>query len=305
MAVRTRKARTGRNIHRTENLFGWLFVAPLMTQLLVFLLIPLAASFVISFSQWNLISPPILVGLRNYLQLFRNEYFIKAIGNTFFLMIGIPIGMVCSFLVAVMVKHRMGSLSDLFKVLLYLPAVTNGVAVAITWKWIFNADFGLLNSFLGWFGISEGPRWLTDPLWIKPAFILMGIWGGLGGSMLLFFAALSNIPEEMYEAAEIDGASFFQKMIRISVPLSTPTIFFILVVGVIGGLQSFGQTYIMAPGGGVEYSAGTLVYFIWQQGMEQMKMGYATATAWMLGLFILVVTILQFRFQKHWVRDAS
>ena len=298
------KSAKRRNYVRFEQIWGWLFISPMMLELVVFLLIPLVASFVIGFTQWNLITNPIWVGFDNYVALFRNELFPKAIANTFILMSGIPVGAAISFLIAVMLKRAMGALNNVFKVLLYLPAVTNTVAVAITWRFMFNSEYGLINQMLRVFGVSDGPRWLSSPEWIKPAFLIMGIWVGLGSTMLMFLAALNNIPSEYYEAAEIDGASGFKQMMRISIPLCTPTIFYILVTGIIAGLQAFGQTYVMAPGGGMEYSAGTIVYFVWQQGMENMKMGMASAAAWLLGVVIFIITLIQFRMQRYWVHSS-
>lgn len=286
-----------------ENLYGWLFILAPMVLLVVFLFIPLVASAIISFTRWNLTTLPQFLGLANFVELFNDEVFIKSIGNTFILMIGIPIGMVFSFLLAVALKRKMVG-RTFFRVVLYLPAVTSGIAVAVVWKFILN-QAGLLNQFLELFGLTNLPNWLGDPGTIKPAFIIMGIWGGLGSTMLLFLAGLNNIDGSLYEAAEIDGAGKFTQMMKISLPLMSPVIFYVMILGIIGGLQSFGQTYIMAPGGGIDNSATTMVYFIWRAGFDEQRMGFASSAAWILAIFIFVITGIQFLVQKYWVEGAE
>ncbi len=292
------------NIWKKEERAAILFVLVPLLQLVIFLIVPMFMSLGMSFTNWNVITDPKFVGLENYKNAFSDEYFMKAVINTIVLMIGTPIAIFLSLLVATIMNRKMKG-TRLFQVLFYIPCVCSGVAISILWQWIFNQDYGLLNSFL-WslFGI-EGPGWLGDPNWVKPSFIIMGIWSGLGGNMLLYLASLKSVPKEYYEAAEIDGANSIQKFFKITFPMVTPVTFYIMIMGVINGLQAFGQTYIMTPDGGPGYSSGTVVFYLWQQAFGQYKMGYASAIAWMLGVFILIVTIIQFRTQKYWVNTAE
>ncbi|MDE6274052.1 MAG: sugar ABC transporter permease [Clostridiales bacterium] len=293
-----------KKLNRSEELWAWLFVLPATLLLFGFLLIPLVVSFVMSFMQWNIVAAPSFNGLDNLREIFSDGVFLKSIGNTFFMMIGIPIGMFLSFLLAVALNRNM-PLSGFFKVVYYLPAVTSGVAVAVVWKWIFNQEYGILNKLIGLFGVEDLPNWLGDVRFIKPAFILMGIWAGLGNTMLLFLASLRNIDQSYYEAAELDGASAAVKMFRISLPLVSPVTFYILVMGLIGGLQAFGQVYVMTPGGGLDNSAMTMVYYIWQKGIEGERMGLASAAAWVLALFTFAITFIQFIVRKYWVKEIE
>jgi multiple sugar transport system permease protein len=293
-------------LSRAEERMAWLFITPVMLLLFGFLLIPLSVSLFMSFTAWNITTLPRFIEFGNFQELFADAVFIKSIGNTLFMMIGIPAGMACSFFLAVALKRNMPA-AGFFKALYYLPAVTNGVAVALIWKWMFNQEFGMINKFLAVFGVKNPPDWLNNPATVKPALMLMGVWGGLGSTMLLFLAGLNNIDTSLYEAADMDGAGKFTTLMKITVPLISPVTFYILVVGIIGGLQMFGQVYVMLPGGGVEYSAITMVYYIWDAGIGSAlpRMGFASAAAWILAVFIFIVTAVQFAVQKYWVKEAQ
>lgn len=289
---------------KKEERTGYLFILMPLLQLVIFLIIPMVISLYLSFNNWNVITPPKFVGLENYINAIQDTYFLRSIYNTLFLMIGIPIGMILSLVLAIMINQNIKGIK-IFRVIFYIPCVCAGVAIAILWQWIYNKDLGILNSLLWQFFHIQGPGWLRDAFWVKPAFIFMGIWSGLGSTMILYLAALQNVSKEYYEAADIDGANFFSKFIYITIPMVTPVSFFILTMGIIGGLQSFGQTFIMTPDGGPGYSSATIVFYIWQKAFGQYKMGYASAVAWMLGAFIMIVTIIQFRLQNKWVNHAE
>ena len=289
-----------RKLNRNEEIWAWLFVSPVVLLFFGFLLLPLLVSCVMSFMQWNILTTPTFIGFDN----FSDKVFIKSIGNTFFMMLGIPIGMLLSFLLAVALTRKM-KLSGFFKVVYYLPAVTNGVALAVVWKWIFNLEYGALNRILTFFGVENPPNWLGDVNYIKPAYIIMGIWTGLGNTMILFLASLESIDKTFYEAAELDGANGITKTFKISLPLVSPVTFYILVVGLIGGLQAFGSVYVMTPGGGLDNSATTMVYYIWQKGIEGQRMGLASSAAWILAIFTLIITFIQFIGKKYWVKETE
>ncbi len=291
-------------LNRKEERAAWLFVLPITLLLVCFLVLPLGASLVISFMRWNVLTAPSFIGLGNFREIFTDQLFFKSLSNTFLFMIGVPIGMVLSFLTAVALNRKM-PMSTFFKVILYLPAVTNGIAIAIAWRWIFNVEYGAINRFLTWLGIAAPPNWLNDERFIKPAYIIMGIWGGLGNTMLLYLASLTSIDQTYYEAARLDGANGFQCMTKITAPLVSPITFYILICGVIGGLQKFSDVYVMTPGGGSNKSAYTIVYYIWDKGMADQRMGVACAAAWVLGVITIIITMIQFRVRDKWVKEVQ
>ncbi|MDF2725824.1 MAG: sugar transporter [Paenibacillus sp.] len=285
---------------RKEYAWAYLFVAAPALGFLIFGVAPLIYSVWLSFTSWDLVSPPEFVGIDNYIEVFQDEKVYKSLYNTVFMMLGIPIGMIISLLLAIMMNRPLKGISFL-RTIYYLPVISPIIAVSLLWQWILNQDFGLLNQSLwNWFGI-QGPNWLGSPDWIKPSMILMGIWGGVGGTMVLYLAGLQSISTTYYEAAEVDGANAFQKLWLITIPLLTNIHFFVIVMGVIGAFQSFSQIYVLAGDGGPEYSAATVVFYIFENAFKYFNMGYASAIAWVLGLIIFVVTLIQFRLSKRWV----
>ncbi|WNQ10999.1 sugar ABC transporter permease [Paenibacillus aurantius] len=280
---------------------GWAygFVAIPVLGFLLFGLLPLIASGILSFTKWDMVTSPKFVGFTNYVNLWKDEKVHKGLFNTFFMLIHIPLGMFISLLLAMLMNQKVRGVS-IFRTIFYIPVISPVVAVSLLWMWMLNYDFGLVNQFLwDWFHI-KGPNWLGDPHWVKPSLILMGLWGGVGGNMVLYLAGLQSISSTYYEAAEVDGANAFQKFTRITVPLLSNIHFFVVVMGVIGTFQAFSQVYVMVPDGGPEYSAATVVFNIFQHAFEYFDMGYASAEAWMLGVIILILTMIQFRLSKRW-----
>lgn len=285
---------------RKELAWLYLFVAPPVLGFLIFGLTPMLFSVYISFQRWDMISSPTWVGVDNYVELFKDEKVIKSLYNTIYLMIGIPLGMILSLLLAILMNRSIRGISFL-RTMYYLPVISPIIAVSLLWQWILNQDYGLLNQMLwNWFGIA-GPNWLGDAAWVKPSLILIGLWGGIGGNMVLYLAGLQSVSSTYYEAAEIDGANGWQKFSRITLPLLTPIHFFVVVMGVIGAFQSFSQIYVLAVDGGPEYSGATVVYYIFQHAFKYFNMGFASAVAWMLGLLIFFVTLIQFKLADRWV----
>lgn len=292
--------RTG--YRRKELAWIYLFVAPPVLGFLIFGLAPILFSIYISFQKWDMLSDPQWIGLDNYRELFKDDKVFKSLYNTVYLMIGIPIGMLLSLLLAILMNRKMAGISFM-RTIYYLPVVSPIIAVSLLWQWILNQDFGLLNNFLwDWFGI-HGPNWLGDPDWVKPSLILIGLWGGLGGHMVLYLAGLQSVSSTYYEAAEIDGAGAWHKFSKITVPLLTPIHFFIVVMGVIGAFQTFSQIYVLAADGGPEYSGATIVFYIFQHAFKYFNMGYASAAAWVLGVIIFIVTLIQFKLSNRWVHQ--
>ena len=285
---------------RKEMLWAYAFVAIPVLGFLIFGLAPLVASAVLSFTKWDMITPPKFIGWTNYIDLAKDEKVHKAFFNTVFMLIHIPLGMILSLLLAVLLNRKMKGIS-IFRTIYYIPVISPIVAVSILWQWLLNSDFGLINQYLwNWFHIA-GPNWLGDPRWVKPSLIVMGLWGGVGGNMVLYLAGLQSVPSTYYEAAEVDGANGWQKFTRITFPLLSNIHFYVIVMGVIGTFQAFSQVYVMAPDGGPEYSAGTVVFNVFEHAFSYFDMGFASAEAWVLGVIILILTLIQFRLSKRWV----
>lgn len=282
-----------------EAVAGYFFLIPNFFGFLAFSLIPIIASFALTFTKWNLASSPQFIGFRNYEKLFTDELFWKYLWNTFYYTIlVVPLTIIVGFSLAYLLNRKIRGII-FFRTVYFLPSVTLIVAVAVIWSWLYNADFGLFNFILGKFGI-EGPNWLQSKTWAMPAIVIMGVWKGSGYSMLIYLAGLQSIPEEYYEAAKIDGAGWWQQIRLITIPLIFPTTFFILITSTIGAIQGFDQFYVMTRGGPAGATT-TLVYYIFQNAFEWFNMGYAATAAAVLFVIIMVITLLQWRFAKNLV----
>ena len=286
---------------------GLAFISPWIVGFLLFVLYPLVASFCYSFTRYNIIRSPQWIGLEGYAELFLDDpLFWISIKNTLYMLVfGLPLSLVVSLVLAVLLNQNI-RFKAFFRTLFYLPTIIPAVASAMLWLWIFNPQYGLINSVLAMAGI-RGPGWLVDARWSKPAFIIMGLWG-VGGSMVIYLAGLQSIPEQLYEAAEIDGANWMQRFRTITIPMLTPTIFFNLIMGTISMLQYFTAPYIMSRGVGTNVPPGsplnsTLFYslLLFQNAFAYFKMGYASAMAWILLVVILLATLLMFRTSARWV----
>lgn len=293
MSTTTRRSR----LHRQEHLTALAFVALPVIGFLLFTLYPMLFSIYASFTDWNGLTAPVFSGLKNYIAMFQDPYFLKAMYNTFFLMIGIPIGLVISLVLALAMNRKMHG-TTFFRTVYYVPVISSIAAVAILWQWAFNGDFGLINQILALVGI-DGPNWLQDTSTVKPALIIMAIWKGLGFSMLLYLAALQSVPRHLYEAAALDGAGAWKQFRHITVPMVRPVTFFLVVTSVIAGSQVFVEINIMTPTGGPEFSSATIVWYIWQKAFDNLQMGYASAMSVMLGLMVFLITFIQFRLNRR------
>jgi multiple sugar transport system permease protein len=289
-------AKPGR-LAREEARWGYAFILLPFVGFVLFALGPLLASAVISLHEYSLLGNARWVGTSNFQELWADARFRQSLGNTAFFLLGIPIGMAISLSLALALNRMKGA--AFFRSVYFLPSVTSIVAVSLLWMWLYNPEFGWLNGLLGLFGI-KGPAWLQDPAWAKPSLILMGLWMGVGYSLLLFLAGLQTIPNALLEAASIDGAGPFTRFWRVTWPLLTPTTFFVAVTSVIGTLQMFGQVYMMT-GGGPDFASSTTMYYLWEQAFQWNRMGYASAMAWVLGAIVLIMTMLQFRLSRRWV----
>jgi multiple sugar transport system permease protein len=284
-------------LHRIERRWALLFVAAPVIGYLLFVLYPTGYALVASFTRWNGLGAMQFVGLDNYVALLSDERFHLSLYNTFFYMLGIPIGLALSLALALAMNRRLVGRAA-FRTIYYIPVISSLAAIAILWQWAYNGDFGLVNQFLAFFGI-EGPNWLADATWSKPAIIMMAVWKGLGYSMLLYLAAIQSVPRSLYEAASLDGAGAWQRFRAITLPMVQPVTFFLVVTNIIAGAMIFTEIQIMTPTGGPEYSTASTVFHIWQQAFKYQQMGYATAMAIVLGVLILIITLIQFSLNKR------
>jgi len=280
---------------RREAIAGYLFILPNLMGFLLFVLGPVIAALVLGFVEWDMRSSGEFVGLANYRKLaFEDEYFWKYVLNTLFLMLGIPIGMAGSLLLALVLNQKIRG-RVFFRTIYFLPTMCAGVAIYFLWLWLLDADFGLVNQLLVHLRL---PRigWLTTVRWAKPSLILMGLWTGVGGfNMILYLAALQNVPKHLYEAAEIDGAGRWRKFWAVTWPYLTPTTFFISIMSIIGGLQGgFEMAYIMTKGGPLG-STTTINYYLFKNIYDYARFGYAASIAWVLFLMVFVFTLLNWR----------
>lgn len=288
-----------------EHIYGLLFITPAMLQFLVFFLIPLVICVYASFTNWNALSPvKTFVGLNNYVSMFKDAKFWKALINTFYMLIPIPVYLFLSMLFA-LACHKNVPGNKVFRVIYYLPYISSIVALVIIWKWLFNSEFGLVNNVLkSLFGI-QGPNWLNDPVWTKRMIVIMISWKLIGITAIYYLAALKNIPATYYEAARVDGATPLKQFTRITLPLLTPTTFYLTVVGLIGSLQTFIEVQLFTTDGGKGYGVATVIYYIWQRAFKYNQMGYACAAAILFSLFIFAITVVQIKLSNKWVYEGE
>ncbi|MDB4938196.1 MAG: Sugar transporter, permease protein [Labilithrix sp.] len=285
-----------------EAAWAYAFIAPPFVGFLVFALLPMLASFALSFTRYDILSPPELVGLDNYRDLFTSDYFVgRTLVNTAFYMLGVPLGMAVALAIATLLD-RIARFRGFFRTVYFIPSVCSIVALALLWKLIYRGDYGLLNTLLVRLGIHDPPSWIADPRLVKPSLVFMGIWTNLGYTTVIFLAALQSVPRQLLEAAELDGAGAWQRFRHVVFPAISPTTFFVSVTGTIAALQNFDQVYVMTRGGPA-YASATYMLYVYVSGFQYFEMGYASAMAWLLAIVVLVVTWLQFRLAKHWVFD--
>jgi multiple sugar transport system permease protein len=281
-----------------KNWTAYLFLAPGLLHFLIFTLFAVAFAFYISFHKWNIIQPDKpFVGLDNYVRLFQDPRFLRAVTNTLTFMIGVPLNLAAGLAVALLLNTKVRG-QAIFRTMFYIPVVTPLVVSSIIWKWVYQGDYGLLNYYLLKFGLIEHKIvWLANPDLALPALIIMMIWGGTGGTMVIFLAGLQGIPEEMYDAAKVDGANALQRLLYITIPLLRPTTFFLLITGVIGTFQIFTEVYIMTNGGPLNRTT-TIGYYLYTKAFRELDMGYATAMAFVLFAMIFVFTLVQWKYTR-------
>lgn len=283
---------------RTEELMAYLFIAPWLIGFVILTLGAMMFSLGLSTFDTDLLSSSTFVGAQNYLDLATDPLFIQAVGVTFlYTVLVVPIGTTLALLVALLLNQKVRPLG-FWRTVYYLPAVVSGVAVAILWGWVLNPQAGLLNQGLALLGLP-GPRWFASEQWAVPGLVLISLWG-TGTNMLLYLAGLQSIPTEIQEAARIDGASAFRVFWHITLPLLTPTVFFNVVINIIGSFQVFTTAYVLTQGG-PNNATLTMVLYIYRLGFQLFHFGYASAVAWVLFAIILIFTLLIVRSSSAWV----
>ncbi|NPV07477.1 MAG: sugar ABC transporter permease [Anaerolineae bacterium] len=275
------------------------FLLPTMIGFFVFIAGPVLAAFILGFTKWDLFTSPTWVGLGNYGQMAQMPLFWRTVRNTFqYTILYLAPGVILPLLVAIFMNQRARAIS-IYRSVFFLPVVTSTVAVALVWFWLYNPEFGAINYFLALVGI-KGPMWLASPRTAMISIVIMSVWKGLGYTMVIYLAGLQGVPAELCEAAAIDGATRWRRHLHVTLPLMTPTIFFVVVTTVMGSLQVFEQTYILTQGGPA-YSTTTLSWYIYVQAFQWLHMGFGCALAYVLFFIIMVLTLIQFRLQKAWV----
>jgi multiple sugar transport system permease protein len=302
MAVGSRLATPRRRFltsRRREALAGIIFAGPWLIGFFGLIFFPLLQSLWYSLTSYDVLHPARFVGLDNYRSLFGDNLAQQSFGNTLYMAgIGVPIGIVVALIMALLLNQEVRGIS-LYRTIFYIPSITPVVAASLLWLWLLNGNNGLINSALAEANIN-GPDWFNDIAWAKPAVIVMITWGSAGSTMIILLAGLKNIPQSLYEAAQIDGASIFAQFRTITIPMLSPTLFFVLVIAVINTFQIFTQAYITTQGGPLN-STLFYVYYLFDNAFGYFKMGYASAMAWMLFLVILALTLIQFRLARYWV----
>lgn len=287
---------------RREWLQGYLFAAPFLIGFLAFVAFPMLYSILLMFQKWDLLSPPTFVGLANIKRALTDELALKALGNSaIYTIFAVPFQIVISFTLALALTQPI-KFRSLYRAGFYLPIIIPVVATAVVWQRVLHPDFGILNAALGWFGIPSQP-WLLKPELAKPGFILMSFWM-IGRQMVIFIAGLGNIPTQLLEAAEIDGASKLKTIFKITIPMMTPLIFYNMVIAIINSFQTFVPSLIMTDGG-PENSTLFVVLNIYRNGFQFFNMGYASALAWEFFIIVVGFTIAQFYISNRWVYYES
>ncbi len=286
-----------------NQILGLLFVSPWIIGLLAFTVYPIFASLYYSFTVYNVIQPPRWVGLQNYVNMVTQDptFPIIVYNTVYFVVLGLPAAIVVAFLLAALLNNQIVA-RPVFRTIFFLPSIVPVVAVAMVWLWLYNPNYGLANATLASLGFQVIP-WLSSPSLAKISLIIVQVWQQ-GTTVVIFLAALQDVPRELYDAAKVDGANGFRRLINVTVPLCTPSILFVLITGLIGWFQYFTLPYIMTQGGPMQ-ATNVYSYYLFQNAFSFFKMGYASALSWVLFLIIVIFTFIAFRSSARWVYYAG
>nr|WP_258881715.1 sugar ABC transporter permease [Paenibacillus sp. sptzw28] len=281
---------------------GYLFVGPMLLGLGVFTVLPILATIFLSLTDWNFVSgidKIKLIGLDNFVQLFKDPIFLQSMKNNFILLAVIPVTMIIALLLAIVIDKHV-YMKGFFKVVYFMPYISSIVAVAVVYQVLFQPSFGPVNQFLMSIGIDSPPKWLADTKFALVSVMMIQVWVSIGFYLIIYLAGLQNISKDLYEAADIDGATGWRKLISITVPMLSPTSFFLLVTGIIGTFRIFDLISVLTSGGPAN-STSVLVYYLYESAFINLKTGYASAMGIILLLVTLIITLLQWAAQKRWV----
>jgi multiple sugar transport system permease protein len=302
-AAKQTPARRKRIRHQArETWMGYLFIGPMLLGLGVFTVLPILATIFLSLTDWNFVAgidQIKLSGFGNFAMLFKDPIFLLSLKNNFILLAVIPITMVVSLLLAIVINKHV-YMKGLFKVVYFMPYISSIVAVAVVYQVLFHPSFGPVNQFLMSIGIGNPPKWLADTKFALVSVMMIQVWVSIGFYLIIYLAGLQGIPKDLYESADIDGASGWRKLISITVPMLSPTSFFLLVTGVIGTFRIFDLISVLTSGGPAN-STSVLVYYLYESAFINLKTGYASAMGIILLLVTLIITLLQWVAQKRWV----
>ena len=284
---------------RREAKDGYLALSPWMLGFVVFYAFPILATFYVSFTQWTVVTPPVWIGLDNYVRMFtRDPLFVSSLrATTLFVALSLPLKLVLGLMLALLLNLKIPAM-DFFRTIFFIPAVISGVAVSLMWIWFLQPDTGVVNTLLSYFGI-QGPQWFWDRDWALPSVAIMSIWK-VGGAAIIYLAGLQNIPAHLYEAAEIDGANTWSRFWKITLPLLTPTLFFQLIIELIDAFKIFTEAYVITGGGPLKATYFFLYYF-YEEAFRNANMGYAAALALFLLLVIMSATVFVNYTSRKWV----
>jgi multiple sugar transport system permease protein len=287
-----------KTLERRKAIWGYVFILPNLIGFLLFTIIPVIFSFIISFTDWNVVSNKVkFIGFENYSTLFNDMVFLKSMMNSFyFALLTVTTGIGAALLLAVALNREVRGIW-VYRTFVFLPVVTSLVAVSLVWSLLYNDDFGLFNIILTHLGL---PRvgWLTDPKAAMVSIAIMSVWKGLGYNMTIYLAALQGVPSDLYEASSLDGASKTQQFFHITIPLLRPATFFVTIMAIIAALQTFDQVYIMTQGGPADATT-TIVMYLYNNAFKYLKLGYASAMAYVLFMIILLISVIQYSISKR------
>ncbi|ASA23010.1 carbohydrate ABC transporter permease [Paenibacillus donghaensis] len=290
------------SLQKGETLSGFLFVSPMLIGVSILVLIPIIATLVLGFADWNFVQGfdgIKWVGIQNFVNLFQDEMFLRSVRNTFIFLLTVPIYMLVSMVLAILID-RYVYLKGYFKIAYFVPYVSMTVAVAVVWQVLFQPSYGPINEMLKAIGISDPPKWIADPNFALISIMMISIWISIGFNMIIYIAGLQSIPKDLYEAADIDGANGWTKFRRITFPLLSPTSFFLLVTGIIATFKVFDVVAVMTQGGPIG-STSMMVWYLYETAFINLKVGYASSIAVVLFAFVLLITFGQWIAQKKWV----
>jgi multiple sugar transport system permease protein len=295
LKIKTGSSKRGSLLYR-DSFWAIIMLLPNLIGFMMFLFIPIVAAFVLSFMEYDVISPMKFIGLKNYIEMFHDPIVAETLRNTVvYTVITVPVGMALSLILALALDQNIAG-RRIFRAVYFLPSITSMVAVAVVWQWIYNPEFGLLNYLLSLFGI-DGPSWLSSSKTSLLSIAIVGIWKGMGYNMLLFLAGLQGISTSYYEAAKLDGANAFQEFFHVTFPMLRPTTFFIFIMSIIGSFQVFDSVMLMT-GGEPGRSSSVLVHYLYQNAFEYFRMGYACAIAYLLFFIVVTLTLINLRMEK-------